>query len=150
MRWSSFWASLCHFRRRGSWGGGRRYHSFTYLFDDDDAAAAKFMQGTYGFTLGYTSPAPAGGLARAQLIHGSGIIILGHAGEGALSREKSAGKLPALHDVVVVDVDAHCKHARAAGANVLLEPAEEPWGDRMYYASDHEGQFRMFAKHLAR
>ncbi len=61
--------------------------------------------------------------------------MVGHAGEGGLDRVKSAGKLAALHagvDVFVDDVDAHCKRARTAGANVLLEPADQPWGDRMH------------------
>ena len=64
---------------------------------------------------------------------------------------KSAGSLGALHAGVYVfvdDVDAHCAHARAAGASVLLEPGDQPWGDRMYCAVDPEGQFWMFAKHL--
>jgi uncharacterized glyoxalase superfamily protein PhnB len=51
--------------------------------------------------------------------------------------------------VFVDDVDAHCARARAAGAKVLLEPADQPWADRMYCATDPEGQFWMFAKHLA-
>jgi len=31
---------------------------------------------------------------------------------------------------------------------VLVEPANQPWGDRMYSAVDPEGQFWMFAKRL--
>jgi uncharacterized glyoxalase superfamily protein PhnB len=44
------------------------------------------------------------------------------------------------------DVDAHCARARAAGLKVLLEPADQPWGDRMYCGADPEGQFWMFAR----
>jgi uncharacterized glyoxalase superfamily protein PhnB len=43
------------------------------------------------------------------------------------------------------DVDAHCARSRAAGADVLLEPADPFWGDRLYCAVDPEGQFWMFA-----
>ncbi|APR88382.1 Glyoxalase family protein [Minicystis rosea] len=123
-----------------------------YLFYSDVAAAARFLQEAFGFTLGFTSPDPEGGLAHAQLHHGSGLLMLGHAGGGGLNLVKSARSLEALHGGVYVfvgDVDAHCARARAAGAEVLLEPADQPWGDRMYCCKDLDGQFWMFAKRLA-
>jgi uncharacterized glyoxalase superfamily protein PhnB len=123
-----------------------------YLFYEDVERAARFMQEAFGFALVFTSPDPKGGLAHAQLAHGSGLIMVGHAGDGGLRMVKSAGALPALHAGVYVfvdDVDAHCARARAAGAKVLLEPADQPWGDRMYCGVDPEGQFWMFAKRLA-
>ena len=123
-----------------------------YLFYSDVAAAARFLQEAFGFTLGFTSPDPEGGLAHAQLLHGSGLIMLGHAGGGGLNLARSARSLEGLHGGVYVfvdDVDAHCARARAAGAQVLLEPADQPWGDRMYCCKDPDGQFWMFARRLA-
>jgi uncharacterized glyoxalase superfamily protein PhnB len=122
-----------------------------YLFYDDVAAAARFMQEAFGFRLTFTSPDPNGGLAHAQLAHESGLVMVGHAGGGGLGLVKSAQALGKLHAAVYVfvqDVDAHCTRARAAGAKVLVEPADQPWGDRMYGCVDLEGQFWMFAKHL--
>jgi PhnB protein len=122
-----------------------------YLFYDDVARAARFLQDAFGFGLGFTSPDAHGGLAHAQLVHGSALIMLGHAGAGGLGLAKSAATLGALHAgvyVFVEDVDAHFEHARAAGAKVLLPPADQLWGDRMYCAVDPEGQFWMFAKRL--
>jgi uncharacterized glyoxalase superfamily protein PhnB len=78
--------------------------------------------------------------------------MLGHAGDGGLGLAKSARTLGALHAGVYVfvdDVDAHCERARSAGAKVLIEPADQAWGDRMYCATDPEGQFWMFARRLA-
>ena len=124
-----------------------------YLFYDDVERAARFIEEAYGFTRVFSSRGPDGVLAHAQVAHGSGLIMLGHAGGGGLRMVKSAGALPALHAgiyVFVDDVDAHCAHARAHGAKVLLEPADQPWGDRMYCAVDPEEQFWMFAKHLAK
>jgi uncharacterized glyoxalase superfamily protein PhnB len=124
-----------------------------YLFYDDVERAARFMVEAFGFSLVFTSPDPAGGLAHAQLAHGSGLIMVGHAGGGGLNLVRSAGALEALHAGVYVfvdDVDAHCERARAAGAKVMLEPGDQPWGDRMYCAVDPEGQFWMFARRLAR
>lgn len=123
-----------------------------YLFYEDVAAAARFLQDAFGFRLGFTSEDPSGGLAHAQLLHDGGMIMLGHAGGGGLGLAASARSLGKLHAgvyVFVEDVDAHCVRARAAGAKVLLEPADQPWGDRMYCAVDPEGQFWMFARRLA-
>ena len=122
-----------------------------YLFYEDVAHAARFLSEAFGFTLGFTSPDPAGGLAHAQLHHKDGLIMLGHAGEGGLGKVKKASALPALHAgiyVFVDDVDLHHTRAKQAGANVLLPPADQPWGDRMYCATDPEGQFWMFAKRI--
>ena len=124
-----------------------------YLFYEDVQRAVTFMEEALGFRVVFTSPDPAGGLAHAQLAHGSGRVMLGHAGPGGLGLVKRADTLPALHAGVYVfvdDVDAHCTRARGAGARILQEPDDRPWGDRMYCAADPEGQFWMFAKHLAR
>ena len=40
--------------------------------------------------------------------------------------------------VLVDDVDAHLERARAAGAEILREPKDEPYG-RLYVAADPEG-----------
>ena len=123
-----------------------------YLFYEDLAAAVRFLTEAFGFRVVFTSPAPSGGLAHAQLAHASGLVMLGHAGGGGLNLVTRADRLPALHAGVYVfvdDVDAHCARARAAGAHVLLEPADQPWGDRMYCCRDPEGQFWMFARRLS-
>jgi len=123
-----------------------------YLFYDDVAAAATFLERAFAFRCVFSSVDPEGGIAHAQLVHGSALIMLGHAGGGGLRLVKSAHALDALHAGVYVfvdDVDAHCERARELGAKVLLEPADQPWGDRMYCAVDPEGQFWMFAKRLA-
>jgi uncharacterized glyoxalase superfamily protein PhnB len=121
-----------------------------YLFYDDVDRAVRFLETAFGFNCIFTSPAPEGGLAHAQLAHGTSKVMLGKVGAG-LRPVKSARALDALHSgiyVYVEDVDAHCRHAREAGAEILLEPGDMHWGDRMYCALDSEGQFWMFARRL--
>ena len=121
-----------------------------YLFYDDVDRAARFLESAFGFERIFESPDPGGGLAHAQLSHRSGKVMLGKVGPG-LRPVKSARDVGALHGgvyVYVEDVDAHHSRARAAGAEVLLEPADMHWGDRMYCALDIEGQFWMFARPL--
>ncbi len=122
-----------------------------YLFYEDVAKAAQFLETAFGFRRTFESADPRGGLAHAQLAHDDGLVMLGHAGEGGLNLVRRADQLPKLHAgiyVFVNDVDAHCARAKACGAKVLLEPGDQPWGDRMYCAVDPEGQFWMFAKRL--
>ena len=122
-----------------------------YLFYDDVDRAARFLETAFGFKRIFESPDPDGGLAHAQLAHGAGKVMLGKVGPG-LRPVKSARSLGALHGgiyVYVDEVDMHCKRARAAGAEVLLEPADMHWGDRMYCAVDPEGQYWMFARRPA-
>jgi len=123
-----------------------------YLFYDDVDRAARFLEEAFAFTRGFESPAKGGGLAHAQLSHGSSKVMLGKVGPG-LRPIKSAHACGALHAgiyVYVDDVDAHCARARAAGAEIALEPGDQHWGDRLYCAIDPEGQFWMFAKSLKR
>ena len=42
------------------------------------------------------------------------------------------------------DIDAHCAHARDAGASILQEPQTQFYGDRTYRARDLEGHIWTF------
>ncbi|HEX73471.1 MAG TPA: glyoxalase/bleomycin resistance/extradiol dioxygenase family protein [Candidatus Hydrogenedentes bacterium] len=46
------------------------------------------------------------------------------------------------------DVDALCERARAAGAKVAMEPAEQFWGDRACLLADPDGHAWMWATHV--
>jgi uncharacterized glyoxalase superfamily protein PhnB len=48
----------------------------------------------------------------------------------------------------MADVDSHAVRARAAGANVLREPEDQPYGTRSYAVEDLEGHRWIFAQHL--
>jgi uncharacterized glyoxalase superfamily protein PhnB len=50
---------------------------------------------------------------------------------------------------MVDDVDAHCARARAAGAIVLNEPEDQPYGTRTYRVLDPEGHRWIFGSPLA-
>ena len=51
--------------------------------------------------------------------------------------------------VYVDDVDGALQpRARAAGATIVLELDDRPWGDRTYQAADPEGHPWIFAQHV--
>lgn len=78
------------------------------------------------------------GTHRVQLSYGSGSLVLA---EGPVA--------PATVMVRVEDVDAHCTHARAAGAAILAEPADQPYGERQYTARDPLGHTWTFSQTIA-
>lgn len=48
--------------------------------------------------------------------------------------------------VYVDDVDATVAHLRAAGAPVVLEPLDTPWGERVAYVEDPDGNLVMLTR----
>jgi uncharacterized glyoxalase superfamily protein PhnB len=56
---------------------------------------------------------------------------------------------PDLIMVRVEDADAHCAHARAHGATILSEPADQPFGERQYSTRDFAGRTWVFTQSIA-
>ena len=50
--------------------------------------------------------------------------------------------------VEVDDVEAHFEQAKAAGAEIVREPTDQPYGDRRYDAKDPEGHLWSIAQHM--
>ena len=57
----------------------------------------------------------------------------------------------ATHSVLVrvEDARAHCEHARAHGAKILMEPTDFEYGERQYNAQDPVGHQWTFSETLA-
>ncbi|MDX6449275.1 MAG: hypothetical protein QOD08_1738 [Gaiellaceae bacterium] len=125
---------------------------------EDAGAAADWLALAFGFeeTLRYTEE--SGKVSHVELRLGDGAIMLGSP-PGYVNplhlRETEAGGawnetafvIDGVH-VYVEDVDAHFAHARAAGATILSELEDQPFGDRQYRAEDLEGHRWMFATHV--
>jgi len=43
-------------------------------------------------------------------------------------------------------IDEHCAHARRAGARIVMEPADQFYGERTYMAADLEGHHWTFSQ----
>jgi uncharacterized glyoxalase superfamily protein PhnB len=122
----------------------------------DVAAAIDWLATAFGFKeRGERYTEPDGTVSHAELELNGGIVMLGYPGPEYQSPARhaevcqSAAKwleLPYIIDgvmVYVVDVDRHCAQARSAGATILREPQDEPYG-RLYNAADLEGHRWMF------
>jgi uncharacterized glyoxalase superfamily protein PhnB len=117
-----------------------------YLLYDDAAAALDFLARAFGFEETNRMAAPDGRIAHAEMRLGGGEIYLGQPEQPRSPRH--FGGTPVLVYVYVDDVDGHCARARAAGANVVDDPADQAYGDRTYHARDREGHSWYFAQRL--
>jgi uncharacterized glyoxalase superfamily protein PhnB len=66
--------------------------------------------------------------------------------EWAKSPKAAAGVNTQSVHVEVSGIDAHCARARAAGAEILAEPADQFYGHRTYRARDCEGHVWTFGQ----
>ena len=84
-----------------------------------------------------------GGIEHAQLTLGTGMIMLGSARDDEFGRLQatpaSLGKTTQSPYLVLGDIDAICQRARAAGADVTMEPRDEDYGGRHCSFRDPEG-----------
>jgi PhnB protein len=118
-----------------------------YLLYEDVAAALDFLARAFGFeeTLRYTGA--EGYVNHAEMRVGAdGIVFLGDPGEHYRNPKKLGQETVGLYVYVDEDVDALSERARAAGAEILEEPADQEYGDRRFTARDIEGHHWFFAR----
>lgn len=121
-----------------------------YFFYADVQASLDFLVAAFGFEVISVHKIPNGSIVNAQARYGEAVIMMGPA-------QKAFGfaspqTLPYLHSgtaLYVDDVDAHCRHARAAGARIEREPQDQDYGVREYTARDREGNQWFFWTPLA-
>ena len=108
----------------------------------DARKAIDFLCDAFGFERHLVVEGEGDGIAHAQLRLGTGMIMLGSEREGEygdlVTTVAEAGKPTSAAYVVVGDVDGHAERARAAGAEIVMEPADQDYGGRLYTARDFE------------
>jgi PhnB protein len=117
-----------------------------YLFYEDAAAAIEWLVQAFGFRERLRMPDENGHVMHAELDLADGVIMLGEPTE--YESPKQTGHSHCLVHVYVDDVDRHFERARDAGATVVEEPEDQPYGDRRYTVKDPEGQQWTFAQRV--
>ncbi len=115
-----------------------------YLLYEDGAAAMDFLTSAFGFREVLRSHSPEGRVWHAELAYGDSNVFLGEPG-GEYRNPKRLGAVTVGIHVYVDDVDTHYERAKAAGADITEEPADQEYGDRRYTAKDPEGHEWFFA-----
>ena len=109
----------------------------------DVRAAVTWLETAFGFQ----ERVRIGENHRAQLSFGDGAVIVGDV------RGKRRPPRPgeSTHSVLVRvdDARAHCEHARAHGARIVMEPTDYEYGERQYHAEDPAGHQWTFSETLA-
>src|SRR5436309_1240142 len=119
---------------------------FPMLAYDDAPAAIEFLCSAFGFQEQSRMNMPDGRIGHAEIsLHGHVVMLATTWKEGGLSSPKDLSAMPSQLLCHVDDVDAHFARANAAGATVVAEPEDQPYGFRMYRAMDPEGHRWLFA-----
>lgn len=125
------------------------------VFYKDPWAALDWLEKAFGFERSMVISDKDGRLAHAEMRFGDGYIMVGSEwAEFTASPASVAGKnTQSVHVHLHDGLDAHCARAKAAGAAILLEPADQFYGDRTYRARDPEGHvwtFGQTVRHVGR
>ena len=116
-----------------------------FLYFADVKGAIAWLKDAFGCTERFRLEGPGGIVFHAEIEIGGGPIMVG--GFGPRNSAPPASVRSGVY-AYVTDVDAHCRRARAAGAEILEPPADQPFGDRIYLVRDLEGHEWYFAQHL--
>jgi uncharacterized glyoxalase superfamily protein PhnB len=120
-----------------------------YLCYEDVAAALDWLAVAFGFREHLRHPGPNGRIDHAEMRIGHSAIMLGGPGPDYRNPKRRARVRKYVEVVVYVDdVDEHFRRAKAAGAAIISEPKDEPYGIRGYRAEDLEGHVWDFAQQI--
>jgi len=118
------------------------------VFYRDPMAALDWLEKAFGFERIMLITDEAGNLAHSEMAFGGGLIMIGSEWSDTTRSPASVGgkNTQTVRVELDEDIDAHCARAKAAGAAILREPADEFYGARVYGAVDPEGHAWSFSK----
>jgi uncharacterized glyoxalase superfamily protein PhnB len=118
-------------------------------------AALKWLEKAFGFEVTTLVTDAEGKLAHSAMAFHGGAINVGGEWESPQIVGPARMRSPATVEGVNTQfvrvhledgLDAHCEHARAAGARILDEPQEQFYGARTYRVMDPEGHVWNFSQ----
>jgi len=114
----------------------------------DPMAAFEWLQKAFGFEPTMLITDADGKLAHSEMAFDGGWIMVGSEWSENHKSPRSIGDkcTQSVHVQVSNDIDGHCERARAAGAEILMEPENQFYGDRTYRARDLEGHIWTFGQ----
>lgn len=118
-----------------------------YLYYEDVASALAWLTRAFGLRERMRMEGPDGRIAHAEMELADGVVMMGCPGS-AYRNPRALGQVTQSLYVYVDGVDDHFQRAKAAGAAILEEPADQFYGDRRYGAADPEGHHWFFAQRV--
>jgi uncharacterized glyoxalase superfamily protein PhnB len=106
---------------------------------EDAKAAIEFLDRAFGFERKEVHENEDGTIGHAELRYGTGVVMVGSRKPGD---RFETGR--AVLYAIVEDPDAHHDRAKAAGATIVMELTDQPYGSREFAAEDPEGNVWSF------
>jgi uncharacterized glyoxalase superfamily protein PhnB len=113
---------------------------FPTLSYDDADTALEFLTTVLGAEEHAVYRDETGAIHHAEVRLGNGIVMFGSARDDVPATRGAGGGVY----VVVQDPDAHCARACSAGAEIVRDLHDEPYGSREFSARDPEGNMWHF------
>lgn len=118
----------------------------------DAPAMIDWLCNAFGFERHLVVPGDGNTIAHAQLRLGEAMIMLGSADDSDYGRliaqpGEVGGRETQSPYVVVGEIDAHCARAKAAGATIVTDIADQDHGGRLYSCRDPEGHLWSFGSY---
>jgi uncharacterized glyoxalase superfamily protein PhnB len=107
----------------------------------DPKAALKWLEQAFGFEVSMLIEDDQGNLAHSEMRFGNAVVMIGNEWSADHKSPKSIGgkNTQTVHMQIDTDIKAHCERARATGAEILMEPELQFYGDSTYRCRDPEG-----------
>ena len=120
------------------------------LFYRDARSALAFLEHAFGFETRMMVDDGQGGVIHSECaFEGHVVMIAGPpSGKWASPLDLDGRRTGSVHVQVPAGIDALCERARAAGARIEREPADQPYGDRVFTCLDPEGHSWSFGQTL--
>jgi uncharacterized glyoxalase superfamily protein PhnB len=109
---------------------------------EDAHAAIDFLEKAFGCERQHVHEGENGGIAHAELRCGPTHVMLSSTSEGDEVYNQGAGRTSIY--AVVDDPDPLFERAKAAGAEVVMEPTDQDYGSRDFTVRDPEGNLWAF------
>jgi len=122
------------------------------LYYEDPFAALDWLERAFGFEKAMVITDSDGNLAHSEMRHDDGLVMIGGTGWTdyvASPSGVSAKNTQSVHVHLKTPIDAHYARAKAAGAEIVRELADQFYGDRTYAARDPEGHVWTFGQTVA-
>ena len=118
---------------------------FPEIVYDDAPAALNWLAQAFGFVKGEVIDGPDGSIAHSEMHFGPVTIMpKSPVTEFGMQSPRTLGGISQCLYVTVENPNAHCERARAAGAEIIMEPTDMDYGARNYMARDIEGHIWCF------
>jgi len=122
------------------------------VFYKDPKAALDWLEKAFGFERAMVITDQEGNIAHSEMRIGDGLIHVGPEWTDFIASPASIGgkNTQLIHVHIDRGIDEHCARARAAGAVIQQDPADQFYGDRTYRARDPEGHVWVFGQTVRR